>query len=60
MFFSSEEDDIKDHLIKNGYDIEEFLNKNGEWYYFKVNTFWTGSHTIKVKSGFLGYDIQKV
>jgi hypothetical protein len=51
---------IQNHLIKEGYDIKEFLKKNGEWYYFKVDTFWSGTHTIKAKDGFFGYDIQKV
>ncbi|WP_461672523.1 hypothetical protein [Priestia megaterium] len=58
--FSSKKDDIQDHLIKEGYDIKEFMNKNGDWHYFKVSTTWSGVHTVKVKDGFLGYDIQKV
>lgn len=58
--FGSKRNDIQDHLIKKGYDIEEFMSKNGDSYYFKVSTTWSGSHTIKVKDGFFGYDIQKV
>lgn len=58
--FGTKQDDIQDYLIKKGYDIKEFLRKNGEWYYFKVQTFWSGAHTIKVKDGFFGYTIEKV
>lgn len=58
--FGSAKNEIQDHLIKEGYDIKEFMNKNGDWYYFKVSTTWRGTHTIKVKEGFFGYDIQRV
>ncbi|WJE55823.1 hypothetical protein QRE66_30320 (plasmid) [Bacillus cereus] len=58
--FGSKQNDIQDHLIKKGYDIKEFLRKNGEWYYFKVQTFWSGTHTIKVKDGLFGLTIEKV
>ncbi|MGM1034519.1 MAG: hypothetical protein ACQEXK_18880 [Bacillota bacterium] len=58
--FSSKKDDIQDHLIKEGYDIIEFMKKNGDGYYFKVSTTWSGVHTVKVKDGIFGYDIQKV
>ncbi|KRT87093.1 MULTISPECIES: hypothetical protein [Bacillus] len=58
--FGDKKKEIQEYLIKEGYDIKEFLKKNGDWYYFKVETFWSGVHTVKVKHGFFGYDKQKV
>ncbi|MES9670565.1 MULTISPECIES: hypothetical protein [Bacillus] len=58
--FGNTRNDIQNHLIKNGYDIKEFLRRNGEWYYFKVQNFWSGTHTIKVKDGILGFTIKEV
>ncbi|CAH0307687.1 hypothetical protein [Priestia megaterium] len=58
--YISKKDDIQDYLIKKGYDVKEFMNENEDWHYFKVSTTWSGVHTVKVKGGFFGYDIQKV
>ncbi|SFI12382.1 MULTISPECIES: hypothetical protein [unclassified Bacillus (in: firmicutes)] len=58
--FGNTRNEIQNYLIKEGYDIKEFLNKNGDWYYFKVETHWSGVHTIKVKEGFFGYTKEKV
>ncbi|MFJ8221218.1 hypothetical protein [Bacillus cereus] len=57
--FGSKEDDIKEHLIKEGYEIKEYLRKNGDWYYFKVRNFWSGAHIVKVKDGLLGFKVEK-
>ena len=58
--FGNTKNDIQNFLIKDGYDIKEFLRKNGEWYYFKVSTTWSGTHTVKVKEGLFGYTKEKV
>ncbi|PGN04325.1 hypothetical protein CN955_21385 [Priestia megaterium] len=58
--FSRKKDDIQDHLIKERYDIKEFMNKNGDGHYFKIGTTWPGIHIVKLKDGFFRYDIQRV
>ncbi|QEL82840.1 hypothetical protein DN407_30935 (plasmid) [Bacillus sp. JAS24-2] len=63
MFGSKENDikenDIKEYLIQEGYEIKEYLRKNGDWYHFKVHTFWSGTHLVKVKDGVFGFRIEK-
>ncbi|WP_242308579.1 hypothetical protein [Bacillus cereus group sp. BfR-BA-01524] len=49
----------KEYLIQEGYEIKEYLRKNGDWYYFKVHTFWSGKHLVKVKDGVFGFRIEK-
>lgn len=51
--FGDKRNAIQDYLIKEGYDIKEFLNKNGESYFFKVEKFGYGVQTIKVIVDFL-------
>lgn len=57
--FGSKQDDVKEYLIKEGYEVKEYLRKNGDWYYFKVNTFRSGTHTVKVKDGVFGFRVEK-
>ncbi|MEF7557405.1 hypothetical protein [Bacillus thuringiensis] len=59
--FGNKENEIKEYLIhiQEGYEIKEYLRKNGDWYYFKVHTFWSGKHLVKVKDGVFGFRIEK-
>lgn len=58
--FGDKKEEMRDHLNVKGYEVREFINRDGDWYYFKVSTTWNGSHTVKVKDGFFGKEIKKV
>lgn len=47
-------------VVKEGLEVKEFIRKDGEWYYFKVSSFWNGSETVKVKDGAFGWRMEKV
>ena len=58
--FGNKKAEMEEYLIKKGYEIKEFINKNGDKYYFKVSTLWSGTHNIEVKDGFFGKEIKKL
>lgn len=59
--FGSGEEKAKEHLINEGYQIKQFMKKNGDEYYFKVETTWKGVHKVKVFENWLGtLKIEKV
>ncbi|MEN3781443.1 hypothetical protein [Priestia megaterium] len=58
--FGDQEEEMRDHLIVKGYEVKEFINRDGDWYYFKVSTMWNGTHTVKVKDAFFGKEIKTV
>ncbi|HDX9578485.1 TPA: hypothetical protein ROX88_002021 [Bacillus pseudomycoides] len=55
----NKKNDMKKHLIKEGYEVKGFSRKSGDWYYFKVHTFRSGTHTVKVKDGLFDFKIEK-
>ncbi|MCM3735416.1 hypothetical protein M3215_06190 [Bacillus cytotoxicus] len=55
----NKKNDMKKHLIKEGYEVKGFSRKSGDWYYFKVQTFRSGTHTVKVKDGLFDFKIEK-
>lgn len=56
----SRKDDTLDCLLKKGYKEIDFLKDDGTWCYYKVSNGWKGRHTVKVKNGFFGCEIEEV
>ncbi|MGR9527629.1 hypothetical protein ACSS31_28630 (plasmid) [Priestia megaterium] len=58
--FGDKKEQMRDHLVVNGYEVKEFISRDGDWYYFKVSTTWNGTHKVKVKDGLFGKEIKSV